>query len=213
MYPALDLACHGFATSLWMERGAIVDQHDLLVLNMNDKIFVSVLVTDLSGNRRQILAVTEEDGAGIDTCMRGITAGNLNYLYMTIEIEKDKMGRVLLTIVMSHHSIHLEGTGATVVNIVLVSLPPGKQTTDADQEDDRNEHANTDGHGRKASGPLQCFCIGGHDRARLHAIRAGDFHTGASLAQLPLLNNRLIERIMRNRRSCAIAPCAGIWTG
>src|SRR5579859_7785615 len=132
------------AASLRMEISAIVDQHNLLILDMEDEIFMAILVTDLAGDRGKVLTIAEEDRTHIDAGTRGIAARNLDDFYMTIKIEQNKMRRILRAIIMTHHGIHLEGAGATVVDIGLIELPPGEQAAESEQQHDSDGHARTD---------------------------------------------------------------------
>jgi len=112
-----------------MKCTAIVDIHNLLILNVYNEIPSSILIPNFAGDRNEILSGTNEGWAGKDTGMRGIATRNFNDLDMPMQVEKDKVCLVGLTIVMTDNRIELRGSWIAIMDIIHNSLPPGEERT------------------------------------------------------------------------------------
>src|SRR5438105_2291862 len=86
---------------------------------------ISVDIAELACDGNEIVAATEERGAGVDKRVRRVPARKLDNDNAAIHIHKDKMRRLARAILMSHAVVYLEGTRHAIGRIILAELPPG----------------------------------------------------------------------------------------
>jgi hypothetical protein len=68
---------------------SIIEQYHLLILDVNNKVgqMIAVHIAYLSGNRGEVLPISEEDGTGKDTGVGRVSARHFNDLYASMKVE------------------------------------------------------------------------------------------------------------------------------
>src|ERR1700680_953497 len=88
----------------------LVDVDQRLILDMHNhiRLAVAVYITELSRHRRQVLPISKQRWAAVDTRMRRISTRHLNDHHVAIQINKNKMRWVSGTVVVTYDRVNLE---------------------------------------------------------------------------------------------------------
>ncbi len=75
------------------ELGSIVDENNGLILNVDEHVFLSVSrhISKLKRNGCEILPVSKQGGAEIDTSVRSVAPWKLNNLNVTVKVKSNKV--------------------------------------------------------------------------------------------------------------------------
>ncbi len=90
-----------------MEHLSIIDEGEILATDMDNQIDFSLLVDHVPADGNEILARTIKNRTVKDTSFRSIATRDFYNLNMSVEINKQKVGGVILAIVMTDDRIDL----------------------------------------------------------------------------------------------------------
>src|SRR5438034_2698385 len=105
---------------------------------------VAVYVFKLGGHRDLRRVVANNDRAVIDAGMRHLAARQLDDDDSAFHVGKNKMRRMIGTVVMTDHCIGLVGAGKPVSGVELMRTPPGSKHLHPCPEQEAGEHTDTD---------------------------------------------------------------------
>ena len=120
---------------LWFKLRPVVEIGELLIANMHNHVYLAVSIDILKfcGDRGLRWIVANDRRTIIDAGMRNIPAGKLNNHHPAVEVEKNKMGGMRGTVIMSDNLIDLVGPGIPICRILLMKCPPVCQILEATQ--------------------------------------------------------------------------------
>ena len=82
-----------FAWLKWTKLCAIIEKDNRLILNLDKQIgsAISIDIAERTGDRKQVAAVAQKGGTGVDHRVGRIPTGEFDDSDMAIEVHKDKV--------------------------------------------------------------------------------------------------------------------------